>query len=57
MIQSQIIFTEHTHIVINILIGSAMAQAGSHGLSLQRLIANARPVHVGFVVEWDRLFS
>lgn len=54
--RSQIIFTEHTDIVINILTGSAMAQAGSHGLSLQRTIANARPVHVGFVIEWDRLF-
>jgi hypothetical protein len=56
-VRSQIIFTEHTHIVINILTGSAMAQAGSHGLSLQRPIANVRPVPVGFVVEWDRLFS
>jgi len=34
-----------------------MAQAGSHGLSLQRPIDHARPVHGGFVVEWDRLFS
>jgi hypothetical protein len=55
--QLQIIFTEHTHIVINILTGSARAQAGSHGLSLQRPIANVRPLPVGFVVEWDRLFS
>lgn len=34
-----------------------MTQTGSHGLSLQRPTANVRQVHVGFVVEWNRLFS
>jgi len=34
-----------------------MAQAVVTGISPRRLGFDPRPVHGGFVVEWDRLFS